>query len=77
MYIQERLYFYNFLLENLLKKIFNNRALSGVDMCKLPKNTKGIKIIKNHLAFKLIFFESVSLYVTSFFSFIHRPLRPF
>ena len=45
MYIQERLYFYNFLLENLLKKIFNNLALSGFDMCKLPKNTKGIKHI--------------------------------
>jgi hypothetical protein len=44
-------------------------------MCKLPKNTKGIKIIKNHLAFKLIFFESGKLYVTSLFSFIHRPLR--
>ena len=43
MYIQERLYFYNFSLENLLKKTFNNRALSGIDICKLPKNTKGTK----------------------------------
>lgn len=51
MYIQERLYFYNFLLENLLKKIFNNRALSGFDMCKLPKNTKGIKFYQKSPCF--------------------------
>lgn len=44
MYIRERLYFYNSLLENLLKKTFNNRTLGGINMCKLPKNTKGIKI---------------------------------